>query len=425
MARGFRKPSCATVIKSRLAKPLSFSTSNRCDIMGNSLRIQFASLTDVGRVRSANEDNLGHAEYPWGQLFTVCDGMGGHVGGAKASHIAVSSILEFMARNDAADPIASLNQAVRFANEQIYATALNQRELKGMGTTCTVLLQKESGIWLAHVGDSRIYILSDRQLHKVTRDHSFVQGLVDEGLIAEEDAESHPRKNELKRALGIGGDVDVEVTQQPIFPKKGDVFLLCSDGLNGMVSDRNIEQILNGPGSLQEKVKTLIDAANAGGGNDNITVQLVEVLDSPHLANKFVAIKPPINLARTMPVQEDAEAPAAPMDTRTVLQKYWVAIVFCGVILVAGVIGAVMMGGGPSKEEIRAKFVKDSTAKAEKEDSIRNVKMEEAQRKIDSAYVADVKKYEDSLAHKQNPKTKPIKPEPLKLESFEIDSSGK
>ncbi len=354
--------------------------------MGKNLEIEFAPLTDVGRMRSGNEDNMGHAEYPWGQVFVVCDGMGGHVGGARASHIAVSSLLEFFARSEASDPVDLLRRAVNFANEQIYATSLNQPELKGMGTTCVLLLQKETGLWLAHVGDSRIYIHSDKQLHKLTRDHSFVQGLVDQGLIAEEDAERHPRKNELMRALGIGSVVEIEITADPIYPKQGDVFLLCSDGLNGMVSDRMMEGILSGAGSLANKAQSLIDAANAAGGSDNITVHLVGILDSPHLSNRYVAIKPPLNMARTMPVQEAVSEDLKPKDARSPLQKYWVAMVFFGVVMVAGILGiAGVFSSGPTAKE---RAVQDSL----RQDTLkRKIQADtDSTRKADSlAYVQD------------------------------------
>jgi serine/threonine protein phosphatase PrpC len=372
--------------------------------MGNQLTIEYAALTDVGRMRSANEDHLGHAELPWGQVFVVCDGMGGHVGGARASHIAVNSLLEYFARDLVVDPVVSLRKAVSFANEQIFATALNEPALKGMGTTCVILLQKETGLWLAHVGDSRIYIHSDGRLHKLTRDHSFVQGLVDQGVIAEEEAEEHPRKNELMRALGIGGEVDVEVTNEPIFPKQGDVFMLCSDGLNGMAGDRRMEELLSMNGSLGNKAQQLIDAANAAGGNDNITVQLVHILASPHLSNRFVAIKPPINMARTMPVQENI-APVL-TDPRSPLQRYWLGIVLCGVVLLAGVLG--LAGVFSSNGDVaRDKAIADSL----RNDSIQRVIAAE---KADSTAKADstMAAFKADSLHKDSVKRKLIPAKP-------------
>jgi serine/threonine protein phosphatase PrpC len=332
--------------------------------MEASLQVRFAALTDVGRVRAANEDNQGQAEYPWGQVYVVCDGMGGHVGGAKASSIAVASILEYLARDSAQDPVETLRKAISFANEQIYATALNQRELKGMGTTCVVLLQKETGLWLAHVGDSRAYIFTDGKLYKLSRDHSFVQKLVDQGTIAEEDAESHPRKNELLRALGINGDVDVEVTADPIYPKKGDLFLLCSDGLYGMTGDTGIQKVLAGAGSLEDKAKLLIEEANEAGGTDNITVQLIHVTASPHVANRYQAIKPPLNTARTMPLEQSAGAipPSNPEPSFLERHKFPLIFVVVALLAVGSYFGITMAGKASAKAE-REKFVKDSTRK--------------------------------------------------------------
>jgi serine/threonine protein phosphatase PrpC len=383
--------------------------------MEATLQIKLAVRTDVGRVRAANEDNQGHAEYYWGQVFVVCDGMGGHVGGAKASTIAVNSILEFLARDDARDPAESLSKAIAFANEQIYATALNQRELKGMGTTCVALLQKETGLWLAHVGDSRAYIYTDGKLFKLSRDHSFVQRLVDQGTILEEDAESHPRKNELTRALGIAGEVEVEVAEVAIFPKKGDLFLLCSDGLYGMTGDTGIQKVLAGAGTLDEKAQLLIDEANESGGTDNITVQLIYVTDSPHVVNRYLPIKPPVNFARTSPVEQQvAASPAAAEPYVPFAKKYMIPLVFVITALLATatiLIGDPFGWKGPSYEEKR---VQDSLnaekRKLEVEDSIAKVE----QKREDSLalvkyHVAD-SMYNDSLKRKLKPKVKPEPP---------------
>lgn len=382
--------------------------------MEASLRLQFANHTDTGRVRQANEDNQGHSEYFWGNVWVVCDGMGGHVGGARASHIAVTSILEFFARNNGQDPADGLRRAVAFANEQIYATALNDPHLKGMGTTCVVLLQKESTLWLAHVGDSRAYIFTDGKLFKLTRDHSFVQRLVDEGAIAEEDAESHPRKNELLRALGIRGDVEVDVTVDPILPKRGDTFLLCSDGLYGMTMDTGIQKVLSGPGTLEEKARLLIDEANAAGGTDNITVSLLHVTDSPHTANRYDAIKPPVNMSRTMPVSQEATRTTAPPPPPHVpiVKKYMIPIVFGITFLLA--VGIVLLSDpfgwqGPSEEAEKAKL--DSIAQA---DSLKKIAVLDSL-KNDSlqARLADSLRA-DSIAKAANGGGKPSKETPKK-----------
>jgi serine/threonine protein phosphatase PrpC len=378
--------------------------------MASTLQLEFAAQTDVGKVRAANEDNHGHAEYPWGQIFVVCDGMGGHVGGAKASHIAVTSILEYMARDDARDPKVSLQKAISFANEQIFATALSQRELKGMGTTCVMLLQKETGLWLAHVGDSRAYIFTDGKLHKLSRDHSFVQRLVDQGTIAEEDMELHPRKNELTRALGISGEVEVEVAADPIFPKKGDVFVLCSDGLYGMTSDTGIQKVLAGAGSLEEKAQLMIDEANEAGGTDNITVHLIHIMESPHVVNRFLPVRPPVHQGRTMPLEQTVETSPAAGAGRSgqvpFFKRYMIPLIFLGVFLLAAGIFAVGWwrdAQAREAQEVRDKYVRDSTKAAQ--DSIAVVKADSVA-KVEQAYRDSVRLDSAARAEEKNKKKK-------------------
>ena len=153
------------------------------------------SITNVGKVRKANEDNYGDTMTPNGHLFVVCDGMGGHVGGAKASSIAVSSIIEYFMRQEFSNVIQAIDRSLSFANEQIFANALSDPTLKGMGTTAVVLIISGNDCYVGHVGDSRIYLKSDNKLNRITKDHSFVQTLVDSGVISDDEAESHPNKN--------------------------------------------------------------------------------------------------------------------------------------------------------------------------------------------------------------------------------------
>lgn len=248
-------------------------------------------LTDVGLVRKANEDSMGSGQTRNGYVFVVCDGMGGHVGGATASSIAVKSILEFMDSQDLTDIPSGISSAIQFANEQIYATAQMDPNLKGMGTTCTVLVVNGDHVHIGHVGDSRIYLFTDGGLHRITKDHSFVQSLVDQGIIPDSEAENHPRKNELLKALGIRPNVEPTVNEHPIQPKVGDVFMMCSDGLCGLVNDAAMKKILR-EGSLEQQATTLINAAKAAGGHDNITVQLIEITSSPFTASVFVDMNP-------------------------------------------------------------------------------------------------------------------------------------
>ena len=249
------------------------------------------SLTNVGKVRSANEDNLGEAKTPNGDLFVVCDGMGGHVGGAQASSIAVNSIIQYFQREVYDNVIQAIDHALSFANEQIYASALNNPDLKGMGTTAVILLVRDEECFIGHVGDSRIYLRSNGKLNRITKDHSFVQTLVDSGVIDDEDAESHPNKNQILQALGIAPSVKATICQSPILPKAGDMFLLCSDGLNGMVNDRDIERIMQ-EDNLMVTSENLITAALNGGGHDNITASLVLIEESAHNSSRFVHFNP-------------------------------------------------------------------------------------------------------------------------------------
>jgi serine/threonine protein phosphatase PrpC len=255
------------------------------------MKLNYFSKTVVGLVRKANEDCIGSIITPNKSninLRIVCDGMGGHIGGAKASRIAVKSIQEYFLNNPNPVPQIALNEAISFANLQIFGSAETETEFKGMGTTCTVLLENEGLIYIAHVGDSRIYIHTDQKLYRITKDHSYVQELVDKGEITDQQMETHPNKNQLTRALGIAEEVEVEVVSKPILAKAGDTFLMCSDGLNGLINDQMISSVLNTDVELETKVNNLIGMAETAGGHDNISVDLIKVVESEHIKTQFV-----------------------------------------------------------------------------------------------------------------------------------------
>lgn len=255
----------------------------------------FFSGSDVGCVRKANEDNCDYQfRTPNGDLFVVCDGMGGHVGGATASKIAVNSICSYLKQQKYDDPRKAIADAIEFANIQILATAEENTELKGMGTTACVLLVQNDNVWIAHCGDSRIYLYCNQQkwLHRVTKDHSLVQSLVDCGEITDAEAENHPQKNRILKALGIKPDCRPEVCTVPIQPAQGDIFLICSDGLSGMLTDTKLQEELQKSTSVRELGANLIEMAKQEGGTDNITVQLICIADSPHRSSVFVSKNP-------------------------------------------------------------------------------------------------------------------------------------
>src|SRR4051794_3333616 len=224
--------------------------------------------TDVGRARQGNEDSY-FVRVP---LFVVADGMGGAQAGEVASEVAVEAFADGLPDGN---PIEGLVGRIREANQRIHELSRTHAELQGMGTTCTATYVAEHEVVLAHVGDSRCYLVRDGELTRLTRDHSLVGELMDRGKLTEEQAEVHPQRSVITRALGVEGDVQVDTDR--IAARTGDVFLLCSDGLTSMVREPNLMPVLEHAGSLEQAGRDLIAAANAAGGRDNITVVLFRV----------------------------------------------------------------------------------------------------------------------------------------------------
>jgi protein phosphatase len=229
-----------------------------------------AWLTDVGRVRSENQDACTELRHASGaRLWVVADGMGGHQGGATASRLALEALGEAFAREPRVGA-EWLRRSLEEANARIYRAAGRSPDLFGMGTTCVALLLSADGAaWVAHVGDSRAYRLRDGELRPLTADHSAVAELERRGLISAAEAAVHPRRNELLRSIGVESDVEVDVA--PVDVRPGDRLLLCSDGLCGVVPESEIAALL-GAGPPAQAARALVDAANARGGPDNVTV---------------------------------------------------------------------------------------------------------------------------------------------------------
>jgi len=240
---------------------------------------------EIGKVRTAQEDCHFNDKTPNGYLFVVCDGMGGHVGGAEASSTAVKSIFEFFNKEKYDNIPQALNNALQFANAQILGKVSEYPALKGMGTTACILLLQDSKVYIAHVGDSRMYLFlgKEKELIRITKDHSYVQKLVDTGEISDDEAEQHPDKNRILKALGIKHELEPAICEKPILPKNNDMFLICSDGLNGMLPDSKIKQVLSFKNNtIEQKGNMLVNLALEAGGLDNITLQLIQISDSPH-----------------------------------------------------------------------------------------------------------------------------------------------
>lgn len=248
--------------------------------------------TDVGRKRAANEDSMGNFETCNGLVSVVCDGMGGHVGGATASRIAVDTIHSFLDGQYYNDAREAIGMAIDAANKAILSETAVRPELRGMGSTCVLLLVREGKVYIGHVGDSRIYLIRRNTIYQLTKDHSYVQMLVDCNQITEEQAEHHPRKNEITNALGIPDMAPATVKEEAMTPEAGDCFLLCSDGLSGMVDKQEILSIVCKRQEMgtQARADYLVQRANEHGGLDNITVQLVEFASVPDAGMKVSII---------------------------------------------------------------------------------------------------------------------------------------
>ena len=253
------------------------------------MKLSWAVRTDPGLRRSSNEDS--YCTRPDLGLFVVADGMGGHVAGEVASRVAVETIQTFIAETAGADknrtwpfpfePNISLEgnrlkAAFRLANRQIANAMADSADLRGMATTASAVLAGKKAACVAHVGDSRIYAMHKESLRQLTHDHSWVEEQVRAGTMTEAAARQHPWRNVVTRALSGGSDPDIDIVE--IAPEPNDRFLLCSDGLSGVVSREEIERILGDPGlSLDQICDRLVAAANQGGGPDNITALVIEI----------------------------------------------------------------------------------------------------------------------------------------------------
>ena len=241
--------------------------------------MKLAGKTDVGRVRQENQDDYRAGELPGGAVWAlVCDGMGGAKGGREASQGACNVIENFFqeqyAQCGAGQEEPFLKKALLYANRFVFQKAAHEEALAGMGTTAVCALVRSGNVYLCHAGDSRAYLIRDGKLTQLTHDHSYVQELVDCGTITEEEAEHHPQKNIITKALGVDYRLEPEFTAAKL--KRKDRLLLCTDGLTNMVPVEEMEKLL-AQGTFYDLPDRLIEAANAHGGSDNITALLLAV----------------------------------------------------------------------------------------------------------------------------------------------------
>ena len=266
------------------------------------IQYNFSEISHVGNVRAKNEDSCKAIKTINGHLFVVCDGMGGAAEGKKASSLAVDSIVAYFTKEKYDNVQIALYKSLEFANEQIFATAQAFPNFKGMGTTACIIVLQDNEFYFAHVGDSRIYLFADDNLFQLTKDHSFVNQLVEQGTITIEAAKTHKDKNRILKALGVHAKVEPTISTQPMLLKKKDVLLSCSDGLTDMISDSEIKEILDTQSSTELKTKTLVEKALVNGGRDNITLQTIEITESPYSSSVFVdkTLYPKKDLSKTV-----------------------------------------------------------------------------------------------------------------------------
>lgn len=246
------------------------------------LVVQAVLKTDVGKIRSENQD-FGTYTTPQeeassqagGRLLIVADGMGGHRGGATASRLATETVKAQYLHSETGDVAAALRDALTRANARVFTEAQSNPDLRGMGTTTSALVIRGNQGWFAHVGDSRIYLVRGGEIKQLTQDHSLVATMVREGLLTSQEAENHPRRNVLQRSIGVGEEVEIDV-QGPMDVQENDVFVLCSDGLHGLVKESEIKDIAKRP--LRQAAEEFVKLALERGAPDNVTVIVARVV---------------------------------------------------------------------------------------------------------------------------------------------------
>lgn len=237
------------------------------------------SITDIGRKRKVNQDFVYSSERlvgPLPNLFLVADGMGGHNAGDYASRLAVETIVERSSGSLETNPLRVLDEAVQSANALVRKRAQETPELQGMGTTVVAAVIDGRELYVANVGDSRLYIVNSGEIRQITKDHSWVEEMVRRGGIGKAEARNHPDKNIITRAVGAEETVRIDFFQ--VLLQEGDVILMCTDGLTNMLEDEEIRMTLDGARDIVEKAQGLVRAANERGGRDNISVVLIEFI---------------------------------------------------------------------------------------------------------------------------------------------------
>ncbi len=236
------------------------------------------SITDVGRVRSQNQDYVFASDTSVGRLanlFVVADGMGGHKAGDRASSSAVAVFVSSVKKSKDRNPVNIMRKALEKANANVYKEANSSKALQGMGTTIVSATIDKDTLYVANIGDSRLYLVRGNEIRQITRDHSLVEEMIRAGGITREEGRFHPDRNVITRAVGVRENVEADFFDEIV--EENDILLLCSDGLSNMVEDEEIKEIISNAPELESAANRLVKKANENGGRDNITVLLAKV----------------------------------------------------------------------------------------------------------------------------------------------------
>ena len=234
------------------------------------------ALTDIGMTRSINQDYVFCSDKPVGRipnLYIVADGMGGHKAGDLASRFSVETFTERIVSNGSDNPITAMSDAIKYTNTRLVELAATSSDYTGMGTTFVATTIYGNSAYVANVGDSRLYVLG-QDFRQITRDHSLVEEMVNNGTLDRSEARTHTKKNVITRAVGGGNEVLADFFEVDIMP--GDIIFMCSDGLSNMIEDRDIAAILKKRAGREERARELVDLANRNGGRDNISLIIIE-----------------------------------------------------------------------------------------------------------------------------------------------------
>jgi protein phosphatase len=298
------------------------------------MKLASGVATDRGQIRDNNEDAFLVDDE--GSLYAVADGMGGHRGGEVASHTAIEALRASIASG------APVDNAITSANTAVLERAATDDELTGMGTTLTaIVVSGPHQLVVGHVGDSRAYLLRDGTLTRITEDHSLVEELVRDGRLTPEQAEAHPQRAIITRALGVDTDVDVDLYAVDV--AAGDRLIICSDGLTTMLRDREVERIARGERDPQHTADALVAAANTAGGEDNITVIVIDVIEVDVHGPTATAVIPAVAAAPAsapsseQPAEPDSEPPAPKLPRSRGRTARGIVLVLLPILLVVGI----------------------------------------------------------------------------------------